>query len=126
MPTYVYRCDDCSHELETHQNFKDDPISVCPECQSHSFYRVPQLPYVMVRGSDRESLGTFAEKNSKRMGKELIQKKTEENKTKTREALKLPPGAKKYEPKKSKHKAFWRGDKPYSLKEAKEILKKQT
>lgn len=34
MPTYVYRCDDCSHQFELFQRMSDDPIDTCPKCQS--------------------------------------------------------------------------------------------
>lgn len=33
MPTYEYRCKTCGHHLEVVQSFKDDPLTVCPECQ---------------------------------------------------------------------------------------------
>jgi putative FmdB family regulatory protein len=32
MPTYEYRCKDCSHELEAQQSFSDDPLTTCPTC----------------------------------------------------------------------------------------------
>jgi putative FmdB family regulatory protein len=32
MPTYEYRCKDCSHELEAQQSFSDDPLTTCPSC----------------------------------------------------------------------------------------------
>ena len=32
MPTYQYRCKQCSTELEAVQKFTDDPLTVCPEC----------------------------------------------------------------------------------------------
>ena len=32
MPTYQYRCNQCSTELEVVQKFTDDPLTVCPEC----------------------------------------------------------------------------------------------
>ena len=34
MPTYQYRCRDCTTEFEIRQSFSDDPITVCPtdEC----------------------------------------------------------------------------------------------
>ncbi len=32
MPTYEYRCQDCSHEFELVQRMSDDPLSLCPEC----------------------------------------------------------------------------------------------
>ncbi len=32
MPTYDYRCGDCSHTFEHFQMMSDEPLTVCPEC----------------------------------------------------------------------------------------------
>ena len=32
MPTYDYRCKDCSHEFEAQQAFTDDALTECPSC----------------------------------------------------------------------------------------------
>ena len=32
MPTYTYRCKDCSEDLEVVRSFSDDPLTVCPSC----------------------------------------------------------------------------------------------
>lgn len=32
MPTYQYRCQACTNELEAFQKFTDDALTVCPEC----------------------------------------------------------------------------------------------
>lgn len=32
MPTYQYRCADCSHDLEVVQKFSDAALTECPEC----------------------------------------------------------------------------------------------
>lgn len=32
MPTYQYRCNECSHEFSEFQSISADPLSVCPEC----------------------------------------------------------------------------------------------
>ena len=32
MPTYEYRCRSCGEHLEVVQSFKDDPLTVCPQC----------------------------------------------------------------------------------------------
>lgn len=32
MPTYQYRCANCSSELEVVQKFTDDPLTECPTC----------------------------------------------------------------------------------------------
>ena len=33
MPTYQYSCTDCGHFFEAVQNFSDDSLTVCPECE---------------------------------------------------------------------------------------------
>ncbi len=33
MPTYEYECVQCGHIFEAFQGFRDEPISVCPQCQ---------------------------------------------------------------------------------------------
>lgn len=33
MPTYEYACADCGEHLEVVQSFKDDALTVCPNCQ---------------------------------------------------------------------------------------------
>jgi putative FmdB family regulatory protein len=32
MPTYQYRCTECSEELEVVQAFADEPLTECPQC----------------------------------------------------------------------------------------------
>jgi putative FmdB family regulatory protein len=32
MPTYEYACKQCGEHLEVVQSFKDDPLTVCPNC----------------------------------------------------------------------------------------------
>lgn len=33
MPTYQYACTECGHAFEQFQNFSDDALTQCPECQ---------------------------------------------------------------------------------------------
>ncbi len=33
MPTYEYACKDCGEHLEVVQSFKDDALTICPNCQ---------------------------------------------------------------------------------------------
>nr|WP_285105518.1 FmdB family zinc ribbon protein [Promicromonospora sp. MEB111] len=35
MPTYAYRCADCGHAFDIHQEFTDESLTVCPECQGN-------------------------------------------------------------------------------------------
>lgn len=32
MPTYSYRCADCGHAFDIHQEFTDDTLTICPNC----------------------------------------------------------------------------------------------
>ena len=32
MPTYQYRCNECSHEFSEFQSITAEPLSTCPEC----------------------------------------------------------------------------------------------
>ena len=32
MPIYVYRCQNCAHEVERIQKFSDPPLETCSEC----------------------------------------------------------------------------------------------
>ncbi|WP_427018879.1 FmdB family zinc ribbon protein [Pseudarthrobacter sp. P1] len=33
MPTYAYACKDCSHAFDIVQQFSDNSLTVCPECE---------------------------------------------------------------------------------------------
>lgn len=33
MPTYSYACKSCGHAFDIHQDFSEDTLTVCPECQ---------------------------------------------------------------------------------------------
>ncbi|MEA2012402.1 MAG: FmdB family zinc ribbon protein [Verrucomicrobiota bacterium] len=35
MPTYDYKCKDCSHSFEFHQKMTDDPLTECPNCKGN-------------------------------------------------------------------------------------------
>lgn len=32
MPTYSYRCEDCSHEYDAFQSITEEPHQTCPQC----------------------------------------------------------------------------------------------
>lgn len=36
MPTYDYKCNDCSNKFEEFQSMTDDPIASCPKCGKES------------------------------------------------------------------------------------------
>lgn len=40
MPTYEYRCDNCSHEFEEFQYIKEEPLKKCPSCGKNRLRRL--------------------------------------------------------------------------------------
>lgn len=40
MPTYEYRCRECSHTFDEYQQMTADPLVVCPNCGKHTLKRV--------------------------------------------------------------------------------------
>jgi putative FmdB family regulatory protein len=50
MPTYQYKCTNCSHRFEARQRFSDDPLSQCPQCQG-SIRRVISQVGIVFKGS---------------------------------------------------------------------------
>lgn len=33
MPVYSYACKSCGHAFDIHQDFSEDSLTICPECQ---------------------------------------------------------------------------------------------
>lgn len=50
MPTYQYRCQDCSSELEVVQKFTDEPLTRCPTCDG-ALRKVYSAVGVVFKGS---------------------------------------------------------------------------
>lgn len=40
MPTYEYKCKNCSHLFEQFQSMKDAPLRKCPECGKNALERL--------------------------------------------------------------------------------------
>ena len=40
MPTYDYKCLDCSHQFEHFQSMSSDPLKICPKCNKDSLKRL--------------------------------------------------------------------------------------
>jgi len=34
MPTYEYECESCGHKFDAFQSIKDNPLKICPICNS--------------------------------------------------------------------------------------------
>jgi putative FmdB family regulatory protein len=90
MPRYDYACKDCGFRFETTQSFKDDPLTVCPNCGG-SIYRVIGASGVIFKGSgfyvtDNRS-GTKNPANAKKTDGDTSSTSTEtatESKTETK------------------------------------------
>ena len=97
MPTYQYRCLDCSNELEVVQKFTDDPLTECPECDG-TLRKVYSAVGVVFKGS-----GFYATDNrSKRTDKATSSAETKESgSTDKSAAAKASTGEKKAHEKKS-------------------------
>lgn len=68
MPTYDYRCESCSHEInDLYQSFSEDSLIKCPSCGQDSLLRV-------IYGGlgtfvkDSKTIGQLADKNWQSMG----------------------------------------------------------
>ena len=51
MPTYQYRCKECSHELEELQRFSDPALVRCPACGKDALVRVIGGAGLVFKGS---------------------------------------------------------------------------
>ncbi len=82
MSTYLMQCDnpECNLTEEVERSIVLGPPSTCAKC-GESVHQIYGDPIISVRG-DLKEFGHVAEHNSKKMGKELTAKKTEEWKPK--------------------------------------------
>ena len=100
MPTYDFQCLKCLKVHEVYRSFKDklpEKVSDLDEPCCHGNCRVSQLigvPEFSVKASSSEvsTIGQLAERNSKKIGTEQMDKKMEEYKTKKQNTLKLKDG----------------------------------
>jgi len=44
MPTYDYRCENCSETFEIFQSIKDEPEKLCPSCGHNTLKKLVSLP----------------------------------------------------------------------------------
>jgi len=70
MPTYTYRCKNCSHQFDIYQGFADKPLKACPKCKKHLLHKVYQASGVSFKGAgfyvtDKRSAAHSAKKAAK-------------------------------------------------------------
>ena len=95
MPIYVFKCEECSHELEVEQSIKKPTPNrkKCPKCGKNKLERLLFAPHVYNKpGDDSISVGLLSDRNAERFSNDQ------------KEALDRKNGVKK-KPKKSKN--FW-------------------
>ena len=51
MPIYTYRCDSCGVQFDRRQKFSDEPLKVCPECQTETLRKVYLPVGIVFKGS---------------------------------------------------------------------------
>lgn len=69
MPIYEYYCDNCKEKMEIEQRITEDPIKVCPRCNSSRFRRLISVTNFILKGSgwyktDYANLGKTRKKKS--------------------------------------------------------------
>ena len=86
MPIYDYACYVCDFKWEITHSIHDEPKRKCPRCKKLSLERLISggvHVYVVVEATN---LGQLAERNTKKMGKELQQKETDKKNDAIKEA----------------------------------------
>lgn len=69
MITYHYKCEVCQHEFEKEQSIKDKPLQKCPACEQWKLYRVIHGGLTPIVQGDAKTVGTYASRVMKKMGK---------------------------------------------------------
>ena len=124
MPTYEYVCDNCEHQFEIYQSIHDDSLTKCSECNKNKLRRIIFATFMFIKSKDgKHTLGSIAEENSKKMGKELVGIKKKERTKKVQSALKLPKGASRVDKSKMNKPWYRTGDKALDVTKIKNVKK---
>ena len=51
MPIYTYRCENCGVQFDRRQKFDDEPLVICPECQTDTLRKVFLPVGIVFKGS---------------------------------------------------------------------------
>lgn len=93
MPIYTYRCEHCGVQFDRRQKFSDEPLTICPECETETLRKVYLPVGIVFKGS-----GFYATDNRSPSGMESRKADdhtdpvadTTENKKKTSQKEKKP------------------------------------
>lgn len=98
MITYEYECQSCKHRYETQQRIIEKPIKKCPSCGKNTCERLLFEPVVVSTGP--QTLGTLAERNTRKMSKDELEFKRSNDKASNKKAnehlaQQMMPGSKR-------------------------------
>jgi putative FmdB family regulatory protein len=65
MPIYTYRCESCGVQFDRRQKFDEEPLKICPECQTETLRKVYLPVGIVFKGS-----GFYATDNRSSSGQE--------------------------------------------------------
>jgi putative FmdB family regulatory protein len=68
MPIYTYRCEHCGVQFDRRQKFSDEPLTICPECDTETLRKVYLPVGIVFKGS-----GFYATDNRSSSGMESRQ-----------------------------------------------------
>ncbi len=51
MPIYTYRCESCGVQFDRRQKFEEEPLVICPECQTETLRKVYLPVGIVFKGS---------------------------------------------------------------------------
>ena len=84
MPSYVYECDECG-EFEEFARIDDRNKVDCPECSKKA---VLIISTTFTEGKRKETIGSLADKNTKKLGRYELDKVRKEDKVVEKESKK--------------------------------------
>ncbi len=97
MPIYTYRCENCGVQFDRRQSFDDEPLKVCPECQTETLRKVYLPVGIVFKGS-----GFYATDNRSPSGMEESRLSEDHSKSASKSEEKEAQGAKKKDDSKAK------------------------
>lgn len=73
MPTYHYKCSECTNDFEQYQSIHDDALTMCNHCGNNTLFRVIYLTDCFVENIT--TVGQQADKNARLMGQSEVQER---------------------------------------------------
>jgi putative FmdB family regulatory protein len=78
MPNREYICDNCEHSYEVYQPLHEELHKKCPKCKKNKLYQ--NLQGITGQIKEVKTLGQFAERQNKKLGKYGLEKRIKEEK----------------------------------------------